>query len=130
MSLLINLNQEGFLSIKNDKHKIKLKIDDLSNEIKALHIELNELHKMLGEFENAYERLKNFYEPTITIKRIKFFKGEYYQGRVKFEYPIPSELKVSLGKVSDFKGGEDKSLIELAEKKMKELIIKEFPLYF
>jgi hypothetical protein len=130
MSLLVNLNQEGYLSIKNDRNKIKQKINDLSNEVINLQYEIKKLQSILLEFNTANERLKDFYEPQIEIKQIKFFKGEYYQGITKFQYPVPSELKVKLGKVSSFKGIKDKSLIDLAEKMMKEKIKKEFPLYF
>ncbi len=92
--------------------------------------EVGQLQVMLEEFDDAYNKLKDFYNPKVVIKRIKYFKGDYYQGVIKFSYPEPRELKVSLGKVSDFRGENDKNLIALAEKKGREKIRKEFPLYF
>jgi hypothetical protein len=130
MSLLVNLNQQGFLTIKNDRQKINDKINDLYNEIKILQLEIEELDKMKYEFDYAYERLKDFYEPKVTIKKIKFFDGEYYQGKVTIEYPQKKDLKVKLGNINKFKGIDDPNLILLAEKEMKELIKKEFPIYF
>jgi hypothetical protein len=130
MSLLINLNLSGFHQIRDDRSKIQEKIKDLTGDIVNIQNEIDQLKIMLGEFNYAYERLKDFYEPKIIIKRLKYFKGDYYQARCKFQYPVSSELKVNLGKVSDYKSDKDKSLVMLAEKKMHELIRKEFPLYF
>ena len=130
MSLLVNLNQKGFLTIKNDRSKIQNKIDDLTMEIGLLQKDIEELNLMKREFDDAYERLKDFYEPTIKIRRFKLKDIEYYEGRVNFKYPERSFIHTVLGKVTAFKGDNDPRLVSLAEEKIKGLIKEIFPIYF
>jgi hypothetical protein len=93
MSLLVNLNEKGFLQIKKDRDEIKKRIETLTNEV-------NQYQTMLDEFNEAYERLKDFYEPNIIIKRVKYFKGDYY-GLPTFEWTkklAPIVLHLPYGK--------------------------------
>jgi len=123
MSLLVNLSEEGFLQIKRDR-------DALRERINTLKTELNQLQEMLDEFNLLYDKLNYLYERKITIKKIKYFKGDYYQGVIKLDYPIRTHIKISLGKITDFKDENDKNLIILAQKKTEEVLREKFPLYF
>jgi hypothetical protein len=123
MPLLINLKEESYFEIKNDRHRLVKKIKQLTQEVEKLN-------EMLKEYDLAIERLKDFYEPKVIIKKTKYFKGNYYQGIIRFNYPEPHEIKFKLGKESDFKGEKDKNLLMLADKMGREEIRKQFPTYF
>jgi hypothetical protein len=123
MPLLINLNERSFFEIKKNRKRLLKKIEILKNEV--------ERHsQMLSEYNLALERLQDFYEPTIILKKVKYFKGEYYRGLIRFSYPERHEITFKLGKQSDFKGLDDENLRTLADKLGREEIRKRFPTYF
>ena len=123
MPLLINLNERSYYDLRNNRKRLLKKIEILKNEV--------ERHsQMLSEYDLALERLKDFYEPTIIIKKVKFFKGEYFQGHIQFSYPEQHEITFKIGKQSDFKGLDDENLRTLADKLGRVEIRKTLPTYF
>ena len=123
MPLLINLKEESYFEIKDNRKRLVNKIENLAKEVEKHN-------EMLKEYDLAIERLKDFYEPKVIIKKTKYFKSNYYQGIIRFNYPEPHEIKFKLGKESDFKGEKDKNLLMLADKMGREEIRKQFPTYF
>jgi hypothetical protein len=123
MPLLVNLNEESYFSIKNDRQR-------LVNKIKQLTKEVEQLNGMLEEFDLAVERLKDFYEPKIDVKKDNL-NPKLYAVYITIKHPeLKGRLKVSLGNISDFESDKDEILLALAEKKGREALKRKYPLYF
>lgn len=119
MSFLITLNEEGYLSLKNDRDVIIKKI--------------KELQVILDELNPAYEHLEPFYEPNIEII-ISEDKGEkVYFGKSLLKLPnkiAPKPISFKIGLVGDYKGIDDGNLVNDANKEARIYMSRRFPSYF
>jgi hypothetical protein len=119
MSLLIGLNETGFLSLKNDR-------DIIINKIKDLEVVLKEL-------DTAYNHLKCFYEPEVRIYKQDSRGRQMYMGSVEIFLPdnvMKREVSFSIDWVDNYKGDFDEKLIEDAKKEAHDTLKTRFKTYF
>ena len=120
MSLLIGLNETGFLSLKNDREIIINKIKDLE--------------VVLKELDTAYNHLKGFYEPEVRISIKQDSRGrQMYMGSVEIFLPdnvMKREVSFFIDEVEKYKGDFDERLIEDAKQEAHDTLKTRFKTYF
>jgi hypothetical protein len=115
MFLLTDLTHRGYLQIKKDR-------DLLDKKIKGLQV-------LVEEIDLALPFLESIYDPTIKIKKDE--KRGYYIASSKIPYNgDPIRINITVAPISKFKSVGDKTLQDLAEKKVKERIKTLFPNHF
>ncbi len=119
MSLLINLNQEGYESLKSDLQIVESKIE--------------ELQLVLSELSPSYSHLKQFYEPNIKIFFDKSRNPNHYRAGISISLPerihkINHSFKIDDAK--DYKGINDIELVSLSKLKARDFLVKKYPQYF
>lgn len=116
MSLLISLNENGYLTLKNDREVI-------INKIK-------ELEDILEELNSAFNHLQPFYEPNIEIV---ISEDKFYFGKSILKLPnkiAPKPISFKIGLIEDYKGIDDPNLIKDSKAKAQKFMSKKFPSYF
>lgn len=117
MLLLNNLNETGFLKLKEDRR-------NLIEEIKHLQ-------SILNQFDLAYPFLSSIFEPEVKIKYNK--SNDRYIGLFKVKHPNfdePISDYVLLGYSKQYKGIEDPQLLIDGAKKTRKKIQNLFPEMF
>lgn len=119
MSLLINLNQEGYENLKSDVEIVQSKIE--------------ELELIFSELNPSYKHLKQFYEPKVKIY-IEKRRGEpHYRGGITIILPNHSKRilhSFKIDKIKNYTGVNDTELVKLSKLKVREFLVKKYPQYF
>lgn len=119
MSLLISLNENGYLTLKNDREVI-------INKIKELEVILEELN-------SAFNHLQPFYEPKIEIVISEDKFDKYYFGKSILKLPnkiAPQPISFKIGLIKNYKGIDDPNLIKDSKAMAIKFMSKKFPSYF
>lgn len=119
MSLLVALNETGFLSLKNDRETILDKINDLKVVFK--------------ELDTAYNHLKEFYDPEVKIFKEQSSKGEMYMGEIFFLPPykvVRKKILFPIDLIENYKGEFDERLNVDAQREARQILKDRFPIYF
>ena len=119
MSILITLNEDGYLTLKNDREVILNKI--------------KELEDILKELNPAYEHLEPFYEPNIEIVISDDKYDKFYLGKSILKLPnkiAPNPISFKIGLVENYKGIDDPNLLKDTKIEARKFMSKRFPTYF
>lgn len=119
MGLLITLNEDGYLTLKNDREVIL-------NKIKELEVILNELTP-------AFNHLQPFYEPKIDIIVADNKDEEIYVGKCLIPVPdkvMKQPIQFEIGSVKNYKGIDDENLVLDAKIQARRFMSRRFPTYF
>ena len=119
MIQLLSLNKDVYDQIKSDRQI-------LQDRIKVSQT-------LLDELDTVFPILDSVFNPKIKISEIKIKEEIHYSG--VFSYLLPDGTSsrkhyLSLGKISNFKGKDDKDLIEKSILKAQKIIKDECPEYF
>jgi hypothetical protein len=123
MSLLVNLSEKGYHSLKKDKKNLEKRIDSLKKE-------LDILNGMMKEFNQAIDLLKYLYEPSNVRISYHTRNPKLIVGQIYIKHPVRVSIGFRIGEAKEFKGLDDPALIDLALQKAKEKLKEKFPIYF